>query len=149
MGRCISLWIYLNALPSSCPLSCTKRVNIPLLREQELEKADASIPASLIDAQQHQVIAQPWLPHHANRTFAVIGELLNRVLGAVVVPGYAVVSSEGEQFVLMPDQPLAQCYRYLRMEGFLRERLEKLGYSTRVSLEMPSPQAMMVYGRYN
>ena len=64
----------------------------PAPREEELEEADAAVLAGLVDAQQDEVVGEPFLSHLAIGDLAVVGERLDRVLGVVVVPGHAVWS---------------------------------------------------------
>ena len=45
--------------------SLAERLDILLLREQELEEADAAVLAGLVDAQQDEVVGEPPLPHLA------------------------------------------------------------------------------------
>jgi hypothetical protein len=78
---------------------CAERVEVSLAQKEELQEADAPVAARVTEAEQHQVVGQPGFLHDPDGVFAVVGEAFYGVLGAVVVPGYAIMLDEGEQLV--------------------------------------------------
>src|SRR3954447_24186761 len=61
-------------------------IDILLLREEELEEADAPVHAGLLDAEEHEVVRQALLAHQAVTEPPIVRERLNRVLSGIVVP---------------------------------------------------------------
>src|SRR2546422_205483 len=84
------------------------RLMSPRLREgvdvehagaEEPQEAQVLVPASLVDAQEHQVVLQSLLGERSTDELPTRRESLDGVLRIVVVPGYPVVVQEDEQLV--------------------------------------------------
>src|SRR5262249_19455877 len=80
-------------------------IDILLLREEELEEADAPVLAGLLNAEKHKIIRQALLAHQAIREPSIVRERLNCLLCGIVVPGHPVMIQEREQLALVPGEP--------------------------------------------
>jgi len=93
---------YGGALPP--PVAApSEHVHIQFSRQQEAEKAQVLVLTGLADAQQKQIVGQSSFYHGPDGSLSVVRELLDGMLGVVIVPGHHIMVEEGEQLVLILD----------------------------------------------
>jgi hypothetical protein len=97
MGRLESGRIQIEISMTARRWASGEGFNVFLPRKQEPPKIDGLVPTGLEDTQENEVILQTLLPGQQRGVIAKICESPDRVLGRIVVPGYAIMFKEREE----------------------------------------------------
>ena len=86
-------------------------IDVTLAGQEEFQQTNPLVLAGLVDAEQCQVGFEPRLVHVPVHSGPVLGEMLDGMLGEVVVPGDPIVIEELEQLVTLLQESLSELDR--------------------------------------
>src|SRR5262249_50920019 len=113
--------------------------------KQEFEEADALVPAGLLDAEQHQVLLQSGGGDVPLAAPPIVGELLDRVLGVVVVPRYTVVAEERKELLSALGESRLITLGDLGCVARLRQSAEEAVYLLLVRVQVLAAEPVLIY----
>jgi hypothetical protein len=115
-------------------------------RQHESQEADPSVTAGLEETQQVEVFSQALGCHRPFHVLTVIGKGADGILGAVVVPGDAIVMDEGEELLPALQETIPEALCGFGECGLLGEGLGESGHLRLVCPEVFVLQAVFVHG---